>query len=215
MSRIVSRIDCTEDIRAGYPHLRGEFLHPHGANHLSERQLNRNALFDRAQQKIPRELRILQVVGETDVPVLTSSYHVALTATLVSTPHDATHWSTRSLAQHCDMSQTGSRASGRRLPCSRIVWTHAAVERSVFIDKVRDIVALYNPPDRALLLSVDEKSQIQALDRAAPILPLRPGQPERRTHDYVRRGTTSLFAALDVATGRVGHRRIASAASQS
>lgn len=60
-----------------------------------------------------------------------------------------------------------------------------------------------NPPERALLLSVDEKSQIQALDRTAPILPLRPGQPERRTHDYVRHGTTSLFAALDVATGRV------------
>ena len=74
----------------------------------------------------------------------------------------------------------------------------------LFIDKVRDIVGLYlTPPDRALLLSVDEKSQIQALDRTAPILPLRPGQPERRTHDYVRHGTTSLFAALDVATGRV------------
>jgi transposase len=74
----------------------------------------------------------------------------------------------------------------------------------LFIDKVRDIVGLYlNPPERALLLSVNEKSQIQALDRTAPILPLRPGQPERRTHDYVRHGTTSLFAALDVATGRV------------
>jgi transposase len=74
----------------------------------------------------------------------------------------------------------------------------------LFIDKVRDIVGLYlNPPERALLLSVDEKSQIQALDRTAPILPLRPGQPERRTHDYVRHGTTSLFAALDVATGKV------------
>jgi transposase len=69
---------------------------------------------------------------------------------------------------------------------------------------VRDIVGLYlNPPARALLLSVDEKSQIQALDRTAPILPLRPGQPERRTHDYVRHGTTSLFAALAVATSRV------------
>src|SRR5262249_27436063 len=70
--------------------------------------------------------------------------------------------------------------------------------------KVRDIVGLYlNPPERALLLSVDEKSQIQALDRTAPILPLHPGQPEQRTHDYVRDGTTSLFAAPDVATGRV------------
>lgn len=74
----------------------------------------------------------------------------------------------------------------------------------LFIDKVRDIVGLYlDPPARALLLSVDEKRQIQALDRTAPLLPMRPGQAERRTHDYVRHGTTSLFAALDVATGRV------------
>ena len=70
----------------------------------------------------------------------------------------------------------------------------------LFIDKVRDIVGLYlNPPDRALVLCVDEKSQIQALDRTAPLLPMRPGQIERRTHDYARHGTTSLFAALDVA----------------
>jgi len=74
----------------------------------------------------------------------------------------------------------------------------------LFIDKVRDIVGLYlDPPARALLLSVDERSQIQALDRTAPLLPMRPGQAERRTHDYVRHGTTSLCAALDVATGRV------------
>ena len=74
----------------------------------------------------------------------------------------------------------------------------------LFIDKVRDIVGLYlAPPDRALILCVDEKTQIQALDRTAPILPLRPGQPERRTHDYVRHGTTSLFAALEVKSGTV------------
>ena len=74
----------------------------------------------------------------------------------------------------------------------------------LFIEKVRDIVGLYlNPPDRALVLCVDEKSQIQALDRTRPLLPLRPGQVERRTHDYVRHGTTSLFAALDARTGQV------------
>ncbi len=74
----------------------------------------------------------------------------------------------------------------------------------LFIEKVRDIVGLYlNPPDRALVLCVDEKSQIQALDRSQPLLPMRPGQIERRTHDYVRHGTTSLFAALDVKTGEV------------
>ena len=74
----------------------------------------------------------------------------------------------------------------------------------LFVEKVRDIVGLYmNPPDRALVLCVDEKSQIQALDRTQPLLPMRPGQAERRTHDYVRHGTTSLFAALDVKTGKV------------
>jgi hypothetical protein len=74
----------------------------------------------------------------------------------------------------------------------------------LFIEKVRDIVGLYlNPPDRALVLCVDEKSQIQALDRKQPILPMRPGQIERRTHDYSRHGTTSLFAALNVKTGEV------------
>lgn len=74
----------------------------------------------------------------------------------------------------------------------------------LFIDKVRDVVGLYlQPPERALVLCVDEKTQVQALDRTAPLLPLGPGQPARRTHDYVRHGTTSLFAALDVATGHV------------
>ncbi len=74
----------------------------------------------------------------------------------------------------------------------------------LFAEKVRDIVGLYlAPPDRALVLCVDEKSQVQALDRTQPLLPLRPGQAERRTHDYVRHGTTSLFAALDVAAGTV------------
>ena len=73
-----------------------------------------------------------------------------------------------------------------------------------FVEKVRDIVGLYlNPPERALVLCVDEKSQVQALDRTRPVLPLRPGVPARQTHDYVRHGTTSLFAALDIATGKV------------
>jgi transposase len=77
----------------------------------------------------------------------------------------------------------------------------------LFIEKVRDIVGLYlNPPERAVVLCVDEKTQVQALDRTAPLLPMRPGQIERRTHDYVRHGTTSLFAALDTKTGEVlGH----------
>lgn len=74
----------------------------------------------------------------------------------------------------------------------------------LFVEKVRDIVGLYmNPPERALVLSVDEKSQIQALNRTQPVLPMQPGQPERRSHDYIRHGTTTLFAALDTATGKV------------
>ena len=75
-----------------------------------------------------------------------------------------------------------------------------------FVEKVRDIVGLYlNPPEqtRAIVLCVDEKSQVQALERSQPVLPMKPGQPERRTHDYYRHGTTSLFAALDIATGKV------------
>ena len=135
-----------------------------------------------------------------------------LTLTLESRPDDATHWSTRSMA-----AKTGfSRASIHR------IWRAFALapQRSetfklsrdpLFIDKVRDIVGLYlNPPERALVLCVDEKSQIQALDRTAPLLPMRPGQVERRTHDYTRHGTTSLFAALDAKTGDIigqTHRR--------
>lgn len=74
----------------------------------------------------------------------------------------------------------------------------------LFVEKVRDIIGLYlNPPDRALVLCVDEKSQIEALDRTQPLLPMRPGQAERRTHDYARHGTTSLYAALDVKAGTI------------
>ena len=83
-----------------------------------------------------------------------------------------------------------------------------------FVAKVRDVVGLYMaPPDRAIVLCVDEKTQIQALDRSQPMLPMRPGQPERRSHDYTRHGTTSLFAALDVATG-AGDRQVLSAPSR-
>jgi transposase len=141
------------------------------------------------------------------VPRKITDAHVerVLTATLESTPRDATHWSTRSLAQQCGMSQTAIARIWKAFALQpHRVETFKLSKDPLFIDKVRDIVGLYlSPPDRALLLSVDEKSQIQALDRTAPLLPLRPGQAERRTHDYVRHGTTSLFAALDVATGRV------------
>src|SRR5437868_3479146 len=141
------------------------------------------------------------------VPRKITDAHVerVLTATLESTPRDATHWSTRSLAQHCDMSQTAIARIWKAFALQpHRVETFKLSKDPLFIDKVRDIVGLYlAPPDRALILCVDEKSQIQALDRTAPVLPLRPGQAERRTHDYVRHGTTTLFAALDVKTGTV------------
>jgi transposase len=125
--------------------------------------------------------------------------------TLETKPVDATHWSTRTLAKHVDLSHSTVgriwRAFGLQPHRSE---TFKLSRDPLFVEKVRDLVGLYlDPPDRALVLSVDEKSQIQALDRSAPILPMTFGSPERRTHDYRRHGTTSLFAALDVATGKV------------
>jgi transposase len=135
-----------------------------------------------------------------------------VTATLETTPKGATHWSTRGLAEKLGHSH---------MTIARI-WRAFGLQphRSekfklspdpLLVEKVRDIVGLYlDPPDDALVLCVDEKSQIQALDRTQPLLPMQPGQAERRTHDYRRHGTISLFAALDVATGKVitqTHRR--------
>jgi transposase len=128
-----------------------------------------------------------------------------VTATLEKMPTAATHWSTRSMAK----------ASGLSVSTVHRIWRAFSLQphRSetfklstdpLFVEKVRDIVGLYlDPPDRALVLCVDEKSQIQALDRTQPLLPMRPGQAERRTHDYKRHGTTSLFAALDVKAGTI------------
>jgi transposase len=125
--------------------------------------------------------------------------------TLEEKPRDATHWSTRSMAHATGMNQTAVsriwRAFGLKPHQSE---SFKLSPDPLFIEKVRDIVGLYlNPPDAAVVLCVDEKSQIQALDRSAPVLPLMPGVPERATHDYVRNGTTNLYAALDVASGQV------------
>ena len=132
--------------------------------------------------------------------------------TLESVPSGATHWSTRTLAHAMGMSQTAISRIWRALGLQpHRQETFKLSTDPMFVDEVRDIVGLYqDPPRRAMVLCVDEKSQIQALDRTQPMLPLAPGMPERRTHDYVRHGTTTLFAALDVATGRVigeTHRR--------
>jgi transposase len=134
-----------------------------------------------------------------------SKIEEVITKTLESKPDNATHWSTRKMAQTLGLSQTAIvriwKAFGLQPHRSE---TFKLSTDPLFIDKVRDIVGLYlNPPERAIVLSVDEKSQVQALDRTQPLLPLNPGQPERHTHDYVRNGTTSLFAALNVATGSV------------
>ena len=128
-----------------------------------------------------------------------------LTKTLESKPEHATHWSTRSMAKAAGLSQSAVsriwRAFGLQPHRSD---TFKLSEDPLFIDKVRDIVGLYmSPPENAIVLSVDEKSQVQALDRTQPLLPLTPGQVERHTHDYARHGTTSLFAALNVATGEI------------
>jgi len=135
-----------------------------------------------------------------------------VTATLETMPPDATHWSTRAMAARTGMSHASVRRIWQAFGLQpHRVETFKLSNDPQFIEKVRDIVGLYlNPPDKALVLGVDEKSQIQALDRTQPILPLAPGMPERRTHDYRRYGTTSLFAALDVASGQVigeTHRR--------
>jgi transposase len=125
--------------------------------------------------------------------------------TLESTPRDATHWSTREMAKASGLSDT----SVLRIWHAFGLQPHRAETFKLsndpqLVEKVRDIVGLYlNPPERALVLCADEKAQIQALDRTQPIFPMRPGTPERRSHDYRRHGTTSLFAALDVATGKV------------
>src|SRR5512147_296322 len=136
----------------------------------------------------------------TDEPV-----EEVIVKTLETKPKQATHWSTRSMAREVGLTQTAVtriwQAFGLQ---SHRQETWKLSKDPQFIDKVHDVVGLYlNPPERAVVLCIDEKSQIQALDRTAPILPMLPGVPARATHDYKRAGTSSLYAALDLTTGKV------------
>jgi transposase len=128
-----------------------------------------------------------------------------ITRTLEGSPKDATHWSTRSMAKEVGLTQTAVSRIWRAFGLQpHRQDTFKLSKDPLFVDKVHDVVGLYlNPPERAVVLCVDEKSQIQALDRTAPILPMLPGVPARATHDYKRAGTSSLYAALDLTTGKV------------
>src|SRR3954470_13984981 len=125
--------------------------------------------------------------------------------TLETTPKDATHWSTRSMAAEVGLTQSAVHRIWRAFGLQPHRQDTFKLSRDpLFVDKIHDVVGLYlNPPERAVVLCVDEKSQIQALDRTAPILPMLPGVPERATHDYKRACTSSLYAALDLTTGKV------------
>jgi len=148
----------------------------------------------------PRSGRPKEITPEQEAALVERTLH--------STPKNATHWSVRMMARDQGISPATVQRIWQRhhLQPHRVESFKFSTDPQ-FVAKVRDIVGLYlNPPDKAIVLSVDEKSQIQALDRTQPILPLRPGIPERQTHDYERHGTTTLFAALDVAVGKViGH----------
>jgi transposase len=125
--------------------------------------------------------------------------------TLETTPKDATHWSTRSMAREVGLNQSAVHRIWKAFglaPHRQETWKLSKDPQ--FIEKIRDVVGLYlDPPERAVVLCVDEKSQIQALDRTAPIFPMLPGTPQRATHDYKRSGTSSLYAALNITTGKV------------
>ena len=126
-------------------------------------------------------------------------------ATLHTTPPNATHWSTRSMAHAQGISEATVRRIWKRHNLKpHLIETFKLSRDKRFIEKLCDVVGLYvNPPDKAIVFCVDEKSQIQALDRTQPLLPLRPGVPARQTHDYKRNGTTTLFAAMSMLDGSV------------
>lgn len=176
-------------------------VHPHTVGRWRTRFVERrlDGLHDEPRPGVPRKF------GDDDIEAL-------VVKTLTDKPKDATHWSTRDMAKATGMSQPTVSRIWRAFGLKP--WatdTFKLSEDPLFIEKVRDVVGIYmNPPEHAVVCCVDEKTGIQALDRTQPILPMRPGQVERRTHDYMRNGITDLFAALNVATGEeiaTTHRR--------
>ena len=151
-----------------------------------------DGLYDEPRPGAPRE------IGDEEIAAL-------IRKTLETRPKGATHWSLRAMATEVGHSPSTVHRIWRAFGLQpHRVETFKLSSDPLFVEKVRDIVGLYlSPPERAVVLCVDEKSQVQALDRTQPLLPMRPGQAERRTHDYTRHGTTSLFAALDVKAGTI------------
>jgi transposase len=151
-----------------------------------------DALSDQPRPGVPRS-------------VLDDKVEEIVRRTIEEAPVDATHWSTRSMARRVGVSASTVNRIWQAFGLKpHLVETFKISTDPLFVEKVRDVVGLYlDPPERALVLCVDEKSQIQALDRSQPVLPILPGTPARMSHDYKRHGTTSLFAALDVASGKV------------
>jgi transposase len=183
------------------------------AEGIENRQVARQLrVTDQTVCKWRERFRLAGLEGLTDEPrsgtprkITDVQVEALISRTLETAPAQGTHWSTRTMAEEIGMSQSAISRIWRAFSVQpHRVETFKLSSDPFFVEKVRDIVGLYlNPPERALVLCVDEKSQIQALDRTRPLLPLRPGIPARQTHDYIRNGTTSLFAALDVATGKV------------
>jgi transposase len=184
------------------------------ANGVASQEIGRKLSLSRPTVQLWRQRFLaLRVSGlEKDAPrpgrnprIPPEKIKAVVEATLHTTPRNATHWSTRSMAETQGLSEASIRRIWHQHNLKpHLIETFKLSRDKHFMEKLQDVVGLYlNPPDKALVLCVDEKSQIQALDRTQPLLPLRPGIPARQTHDYKRNGTTTLFAALSMLDGRI------------